>query len=242
MGQLRLALREVRREEEERQPERKRLLPPDWKRFRTQEIKELAMERIIPVCGPDGKAKAKEALIRDLLRWCERQPTAIRGGSSGRASRCSGRAGQHDDRVGTEQETPTGSDGRGHLHDSNGSKTLMTILVVLGTSRRRTTRRPWQEVGTICTELKDKLPREQPVAGGQHHCVRHLFAMMALQLGTHMEHDGGWRQREQQAASQSCEIVRMTISHRTSVVSVEDQGSFGVLFCVAPEQDLERLP
>ena len=40
---------------------------------------------------------------------------------------CSGCAGRRDGRVGTEQsefpETPTGSDGRGHLHDSDGSKT-----------------------------------------------------------------------------------------------------------------------
>ena len=30
--------------------------------------------------------------------------------------------------------------------------------------------------------------------------------------------------------------------HRVSVVSLDDQGSFGVLFCVGPEQDLKRLP
>ena len=30
------------------------------------EIKELVIERSIPVCGPDGKAKVKEAFIRDL--------------------------------------------------------------------------------------------------------------------------------------------------------------------------------
>ena len=74
VGQLRLALRELRQEEEELQPERKRLLPHTWKRFRAEEINELAMERNIPVRGPDGQAKVKDALIRDLLRWCERQP------------------------------------------------------------------------------------------------------------------------------------------------------------------------
>ena len=30
--------------------------------------------------------------------------------------------------------------------------------------------------------------------------------------------------------------------HRVSVVSFEDQGSFGVMFCVGLEQDLKRLP
>ena len=73
VGQLRLALREPRKQEEELQPERKRLLPHGWKSVRAEEIKELAMERNIPVCGPDGKTKVKEALIRDLLRWCERE-------------------------------------------------------------------------------------------------------------------------------------------------------------------------
>ena len=74
VGQLRLALRELRQEEEELQPERKRLLPPGWKRIRAEEIKELAMERNIPIGGPTGKPQVKVALIRDLLRWCERQP------------------------------------------------------------------------------------------------------------------------------------------------------------------------
>ena len=48
--------------------------PPRWKRFQAEEIKELVMEWNIPVCGLDGKAKVKEALVQDLLRWCERQP------------------------------------------------------------------------------------------------------------------------------------------------------------------------
>ena len=73
VGQLRLALREHRQEKEELQPERNKLLPLDWKRFRAEEIKELAMERDIPICGPNGKHQVKEALIRDLLCWCERQ-------------------------------------------------------------------------------------------------------------------------------------------------------------------------
>ena len=73
VGQVRSALRELRRQEEELQPERKKLLPPGWKRIRAEEIKELALERNISMTGPDGKRQVKEALIRDLLRWCERQ-------------------------------------------------------------------------------------------------------------------------------------------------------------------------
>ena len=56
VGQLRLALRELRHEEEELQPVRKKLLPPGW-RYQVEEIKELATD--------------EEALIRDMLRWCE---------------------------------------------------------------------------------------------------------------------------------------------------------------------------
>ena len=70
VGQLRLAVREFGQEEEKLQPERKKLLPPGWQRFRAEEIKELAMERNIPICEPNGKPQVKETLIRDLLRWC----------------------------------------------------------------------------------------------------------------------------------------------------------------------------
>ena len=73
VGQLRLALRELRFEEEELQPVRKKLLPLGWKRYRVEEIKGLAVERNISTSGPDGKPLVKEALIRDLLRRCERQ-------------------------------------------------------------------------------------------------------------------------------------------------------------------------
>ena len=114
MGQLRLALRELRQREEELQPKRKKLLT--WLE---------ATERNIPICGPNGQPQVKEALIRDLLLVRETD----RNGNV-----CSGRAGRRDGRVGTEQsefpETPTGSDGRGHLHDSDGSKTLKTICAV----------------------------------------------------------------------------------------------------------------
>ena len=41
------------------------------KRFRAEEIKEL--EQNVSVCRPNGKLQVKEVLIRDLLRWCERQ-------------------------------------------------------------------------------------------------------------------------------------------------------------------------
>ena len=49
----------IRRKEEELQPGRKKLLPPGWKRFRAEEIKELAMERNISIYGPDGKPQVK---------------------------------------------------------------------------------------------------------------------------------------------------------------------------------------
>ena len=97
----------------------------------------------------------KEALIRDLLRWCERQPEV--GPLPPGAEAAYVPIGVTN-RVGTEQsefrETPTGFDGRGHLHTSNVSETLTTILAVLGTSRRRTTHRvndppsPVSNVGT----------------------------------------------------------------------------------------------
>ena len=61
VGQLRLA-----------QPERNKLPPLGWKRFRAEEIKELAVERNIPIGGPNGKPQVNEALTRDLLRWCKR--------------------------------------------------------------------------------------------------------------------------------------------------------------------------
>ena len=63
VGQPRLALRELRHEEEELQPGRKKPLPPSWKRYRVEEIKDLAIERNISTSGPDGKTLVKEALI-----------------------------------------------------------------------------------------------------------------------------------------------------------------------------------
>ena len=50
--QLRLALQELRYEEEELRPGRKKLLPPGWKRDRVEEIKELAVERNISTSEP----------------------------------------------------------------------------------------------------------------------------------------------------------------------------------------------
>ena len=98
-------------------------------------------------------------------------------------------------------ETPIGFDGRGHLQDSDGSKALNTVLAVLGSSRGRVTRRilsqtwepggggwPQQGVETNDFELKDKLPREQPMTSGQKRRwksgARQSSAMTALQLGT----------------------------------------------------------
>ena len=59
LGQLRPALRELRHEEEELQPERKKLLPLGWKRFRAEEIKEVSMERNIHISEPDGKPQVR---------------------------------------------------------------------------------------------------------------------------------------------------------------------------------------
>ena len=187
--------------EVELQPERKKLLPLDWKRFRAEEIKELAMERTIPIGGPTASPRSRgvdsrpAALVRDTDRNGNRTVRGV----------CSGRAGRRDGRVGTEQskfpETSTGSDRRRCLHDSDGSKTLNSIFAVLGSSRGRTTRRflsrTWepgggwcqQEVETSNPELKDKLPREQPMASGPKRRwesgARQFLAMTALELGTH---------------------------------------------------------
>ena len=56
VGQLRPALRELRREDEP-QPERKRRLPPDWKRFRAEEIKELnrTSQFVVPTANQKEK-------------------------------------------------------------------------------------------------------------------------------------------------------------------------------------------
>ena len=191
VGQVRLALRELRRQEEELQPERKKLLPPGWKRIRAEEIKELALERNISMTGPDGKRQVKEALIRDLLRWCERQTepeTAPFGACAADVpiTTAAESAQSRDEFL----ETPTG-DGRRCLRDSDGSKTLNTVLAVLGSSRGRTTRRilsrtwepgggwPWQGVEANDSELKYKLPREQPMTSGQKRRwesgARHFF-------------------------------------------------------------------
>ena len=110
-------------------------------------------------------------------------------------------------RIGTEQheflETPIGFDGRGHLHDSDGSKTVKTILAVLESSRGRTTRRilsrTWEPGGGWLQQ--DKLLREQPMASGQKRRwgsgARQFLAMAALQLGTHLAYDGGWNRIQQ---------------------------------------------
>ena len=56
--------------------------------------------------------------------------------------------------------------------------------------------RPQQEVDTADTEMKDKLPRVQPMAFGQKRRwesgARQFLAMAALQLETHLPYDGVW--------------------------------------------------
>ena len=50
---------------------------------------------------------------------------------------------------------------------------------------------------------------------------------------------GSWSQTRRSASWRDAKIGRTTI-HRVSVVSFEDQVSFGVLFCVGPEQDHKK--
>ena len=118
--------------------------------------------------GQGGVDRRPVALVRETDR--------NRNGAA--RSMCSGRADQHDDRISTEQseflETPTG-DGRRYLHDSDGSKTLTTVLAgfwdprggerLAESSLERGNQEgewPQQGVETIDTELKDNLPREWP--------------------------------------------------------------------------------
>ena len=134
--------------------------------------------------GQGGVDPRPVALVRETDRT---RDGAVRG-------MCGGRADQHGGRVSPEQdeflETPTG-DGRRCLRDSDGSKTLNTVLAVLGSSRGRTTRRnlsrtwepgggwPWQGVEVNDSELKYKLPRKQPMTSGQKRRwesgARHFF-------------------------------------------------------------------
>ena len=155
-----------------------------------------------PHLGTRRQAQVKEALIRDLRERARDWNGAAR-------SMCGGRGDHHDDRIspGEFPETSTG-DGRRCSHDSDGSMTLTTVLAVLESSRGRTTRRilsptwepgggwPQQGVETSNPEEKDKLPREQPMASGQKRRWESgpaiFFAVMALQLGTHVAYEGGW--------------------------------------------------
>ena len=88
--------------------------------------------------GPDGKPQVKEALIRDLLRWCERrtEPATVPLGACAPRRRY---------QQGELPETPAG-DGRRYLHDSDGSQTLN--LAVLGSSRENDAPNPVSKVGT----------------------------------------------------------------------------------------------
>ena len=103
--------------------------------------------------GQGGVDSRLAALVRERDR-----NGAVRGVCSGRASR-------RDGRVSTEQsefqETPTG-EGRRYLHDSDGSK-AESCLERGNQEEDGLSKRSKQ----IDTELKDKLPREQPMAPGQ---------------------------------------------------------------------------
>ena len=125
---------------------------------------------------------------------------------------CSGRAGRRDGRVGTEQnespETPTGSDGRGHLHDSDGPKTLKTILAIFGSSMgKNDPPDPVSNVGTRrgmapARGRNNRHRIERQASSRTAHGVwtkatgesgaRQFWAMAALLLGTHLAYDGGW--------------------------------------------------
>ena len=59
--------------EVELQPERKKLLPLDWKRFRAERDQGTGNGTDHPNRWAQRQAPGQEALIRDLLRWCERQ-------------------------------------------------------------------------------------------------------------------------------------------------------------------------
>ena len=75
------------------------------------------------------------------------------------------------------QETPIAFDHRGHFHDSDGSKTLKTILTVSGSSKGRTTPRilsrswepgggwPQQEADTVDTRENSPWHRDKSEDG-----------------------------------------------------------------------------
>ena len=169
---------------------------------RAEETTATQLEKI-PSRGGQGTGSRTE----HLHLWTRRQapdprPVALvretdRNTNGAARSMCGGRADHHDDQISSEQgefpETPTG-DGRRCLHHSDGSKTLTTVLVVLGSSRRRSTGRilsrmwepgggwPQQGVETSNPEVRDKLPREQSMASGQKRRWESAVTRRAKQL------------------------------------------------------------
>ena len=167
VGQLRMALRELRQEEEELQPERKKLLPPGWKRFRAAEIKELAMARNIPICGPNGMPQVKDsrpaALVRERETATGTAPFAARapdvpvdatvGSAQSRVNSLRRRLAPTEEDIFIRRVEDV-EDNFGSFCDPRGEDRPTKSCLERGHQEG--------EVETIDTELKDKIPREQP--------------------------------------------------------------------------------
>ena len=151
------------------------------------------MERNIPICGPNGKPQVKEASIRDLLRWCERQTetgTAPFGVCAAdvqvdvTVGSAQSRVNSRRRRLAPTEEgifmTPTG---RRHF----GSFGILEARGILSRKWEPGGGWPQQEVETIDTELKDKFPRKQPMASGQKRRwesgARHFFGNDGFAIG-----------------------------------------------------------
>ena len=96
-GELRMALRQLRQEEEELQPGRKKLLPPGWKRFRVEEIKDLLWNGISHFV--DSTASPSEggidSRLATLVRETDRSGNGPRLGRVQQTCRSMRRPGRH---------------------------------------------------------------------------------------------------------------------------------------------------
>ena len=142
-----------------------------------------------------------------VVRTRDRGTVPARGGSDSRLATLVSETNGNDTKPDEFPRMLTQSNGTGDLHDFDGSKTLKTILAVLGSSRGKTIRRilsrtwepggrwPKQDVEATDTKRRDNLPQEQPMASGQKRRweggARHFLAMTTVQLGTHLAYDGG---------------------------------------------------